>query len=237
MRDAAGKSHFEGTKVLVCKSSIAITNTFDIAGGKAIRKLEVGEVLDILEEPAPDESRSLLRVKARSQKDDKEGWVTMKGNQGTAYVEETTKHYKCLRSVDLEERFQAGGPVVRPLEEGETFEVLEGPKTDTKQGANRARGRNLGDGAEGWFTLTKKNMQVWSPNYKCRAPVDLCEDIECSKVQRKLEAGERLEALEPPVFCNDVVTIRLRAESDGAVGFATSKSQSAVFLDPVRLAR
>jgi len=237
LKDASGSTHFEGTKVLVCKSSIAITNTFDIAGGKAIRKLEVGEILDIIEQPQPDDSRSLLRVKARSQKDGKEGWVTMKGNQGTAYVEEATKHYKCIKSIDLEERFQAGGRVMRALEDGETFEVLEGPKTDTKQGANRVRGRTLGDATEGWFTLTKKNMQVWSPNYKCRSPIDLCEDVECSKIQRKLEVGERLEALEPPVIHNDVVTIRLSAESDGAVGFATIKAQGTVFLDPVLLAR
>jgi len=237
LREATGESHFEGSKVLVCKSSIAITNTFDIAGGKAIRKLEVGEVLDILEQPQPDESRSLLRVKARSQKDGKEGWVTMKGNQGTAYVEETTKHYKCVKSMDLEGSFQAGSAVLRVLEEGELFEVLDGPKADIKQGANRVRGRNFGDGSEGWFTLARKNMQVWYPSYKCRASVDLCEDVECSKVQRKLEAGERLEALEPPVHRNGGTAIYLRAESDGAVGFAAVKSQGAIFLDSVRLAK
>lgn len=236
--DASGKNkNFEGTKVLICKSSIAITNSFDISTGKAIRKLDVGEVLSIIEEPKSDATRSLLRVKIKSQKDEKEGWVTMKGNQGTAYVEETTKHYKCIKSSDLEASFASGGALVRALEEGETFEVLEGPKAETKQSANRVRGRNLSDGTEGWFTFTKKNMQFWSPSYKCRSPVDLCDDAECSKVQRKLEAGERLEALEPPTLCNDVVTICLRAESDGAVGFATIKAQGTVFLDPVRLAR
>jgi len=197
----------------------------------------VGEILSILEEPKADATRSLLRVKVKSQKDEKEGWVTMKGNQGTAYVEETTKHYKCIKSSDLEASFNSGSALVRALEEGETFEVLEGPKAETKQSANRVRGRNLSDGTTGWFTFTKKNMQFWSPSYKCRSPVDLCDDAECSKVQRKLEAGERLEALEPPTLCNDVVTISLRAENDGAVGFATIKAQGTVFLDPVRLVR
>lgn len=237
LKGGSGNTNFEGTKVLICKSSIAITNTFDISSGKAIRKLDVGEVLDIVEEPQLDESRSLLRVKIKSQKDGKEGWVTMKGNQGTAYVEETTKHYRCISSTDLEGSVQAGSAVVRGLGEGEVFEVLDGPKMDTKQSANRVRGRGLGDGAEGWFTVTKKNMQQWYPNYKCRSPVDLCEDVECSKVHRKLDAGEKLEVLEPPVVCNDVVTISLRAESDGAVGFATIKAQGTVFLDTVRVAR
>merc|ERR1711862_200025 len=110
----------------------------------------MGEVLDIVEEPKSDESRSLLRVKAKSQKDGKEGWVTMKGNQGTAYVEETSKHYKCTKAVEVEGRFQQGsGPAVRTLEVGELFEVQDGPKTDTKQGASRVHGRSIGDGTAG----------------------------------------------------------------------------------------
>jgi len=238
LKDAAAVDNFELTKVLVCKSSIAITNSFDIATGKAIRKLEVGEVLDIVEEPKSDESRSLLRVKAKSQKDGKEGWVTMKGNQGTAYVEETSKHYKCVRGVDLEGRFGAGtGPAVRTLEVGELFEVQEGPKMETKQGANRVRGRNVGDGKEGWFTLTKKNMQPWQPSYRCSAAVDLFEDVEATKPVRKLEAGERLEALEPPTLADKdagIVRIRLRAETDSKVGFATIKEKGTVFLEPLK---
>lgn len=163
----------------------------------------------------------------------------MKGNQGTAYVEETSKHYKCTKAVEVEGRFSAGsGPAVRTLEVGELFEVQDGPKTDTKQGASRVRGRSIGDGTSGWFTLTKQNMQLWSPSYKCKAPVDLFEDADSSKLLRKLEAGESVEALEPPTLANKdegLVRIRLRAESDGAIGYATIKEKGTIFLDALRL--
>lgn len=234
LTDAAGKELFAPSKMLVCKTSIAITNSFDITGGKAMRKLEVGETLDIIDGPQEDTSRSLVRVKAKAHKDGKDGWVTMKGNQGTAYVEESTKHYKCTKSVDLEARFGSGSsPAIRVLEEGETFEVMEGPKPEIKQGAQRVRGRSMGDGTEGWFTLARRNMLSWSPNYTCKSPVDLFEDSESSKLLRQLESGESLEALEPPILNKEsgVVRIRLRAERDSAVGFANVKDQSTVFLE------
>merc|ERR1712166_230255 len=105
---------------------------------------------------------------------------------------------------------------------------MEGPKPEIKQGAQRVRGRSMGDGTEGWFTLARRNMLSWSPNYTCKSPVDLFEDSESSKLLRQLESGESLEALEPPILNKEsgVVRIRLRAERDSAVGFANVKDQS-----------
>lgn len=79
-------------------------------------------------------------------------------------------------------------------------------------------------------------MEQWSPSYTCKAPIDLFEDVECAKSKRKLESGEMLEALEPPTLSKDTgaVRIRLRAESDGAVGFATIKEQGTIFLENAR---
>jgi len=234
-KDAGGEL-LQMTSYLACKQSIAITTTFDISAGKALRKLDVGELLETVEDPKEDIARSLTRVKVRARNDGIEGFVTMKGNQGTAYVEEASKLYKCVRSTPFEMRFVSGSNPIRMLEEGEAFEVTEGPKAETKQGANRVRGRVLGDSAEGWFTLSKRNVQPWSPHYMCKTTVNLESDVETSDSAESVcfvEMGEVLEALECPVRDkNGVMRVKLRSPS-GKVGFTTIKNEKEVFLEPV----
>jgi len=234
-KDAGGEL-LELTSFLVCKQSIAITTTFNIAEGKALRKLDVGELLEVVEESKEDTVRSLTRVKVRARNDGSEGYVTMKGNQGTAYVEEASKLYKCVRSCPFELRFISGSTPIRTLEQGEAFEVTEGPKAETKQGANRVRGRALSDNSEGWFTLSKRNVQPWSPHYMCKTAVQLENDMETSDLQESVcsvETGEVLEALECPVRdTKGVMRVKLRSPS-GKVGFATIKSEKQVLLEPV----
>merc|ERR1712151_414186 len=127
--------------------SIAITTTFDITEGKAIRKLEPGEALEVMEEEKQDEKRKLSRVKVKATRDDLEGWITIKGNQGTAYVEPNEKLFEILQNMPLEAQLTCGSTTVRTLEKGELFDVTVGPKPDTKEGKNRVKGRNLSDGS------------------------------------------------------------------------------------------
>jgi len=238
LKDLQGRESLELSKLLICKQSIAITTTFDITEGKALRKLDVGEALEIVEGPKEDPVRSLTRVKAKTKTDGKEGWVTLKGNQGTAYAEESDKHYVCKFAVPLEKRFTSGSETVRTLEEGEVFEVTEGPKPETKEGAKRVRGRNIADGVEGWFTLTSKTFEPWSPQYKCNQSTVINDGlaIKEAKAVRKLEVGEYVEALETPVFdkAAGLLRVRVRAEKDGAIGFATVRgNHGTTMLKPV----
>ncbi|CAJ1332756.1 unnamed protein product [Effrenium voratum] len=181
------KEYWRPAKVMVCKQSIALTTGFDIAAGKAVRKLEVGEALDILEGPSEDAVRSLSRAKVLAKKDGQEGWLTIKGNQGTSYAEESERHYICSESIVLEAKFATGSTEVRRVEEGELLEALEEPKPETKEGVQRCRGRTLADGTEGWFTLTK-SFVPWSPAYKCVSSTVLNNGLEIkeAKTLRKL---------------------------------------------------
>jgi len=237
-KDALGNLNFEETKLLVCRQSIAITTTFDISEGKALRKLDVGELLEPVEGPQDDPVRSMTRIKARSKEDGKEGWVTMKGNQGTSYIEETSRFCVCRRKTGLESKFSTSSSGLRSVEEGDIFEVLEGPRSDVKEGAHRVRGRVLSDGSEGWFTLSSRTTTPWAPLYKCAQNTTMTEGltIKEAKQVRKLEPGEVLEALESPQpeKAAGVIRVRVRAEKDGAIGFATVQgNQGTVLLKPI----
>jgi len=238
LKDSSGNSNLELTKLIVCRQSIAITANFDITEGKALRKLSVGEALEIVDGPQEDSVRGLTRVKAKSKTDGKEGWVTVRGNQGTCYAEETDKHYICIRETSLQKSFCTDSPPLRTLEKGEVIEVNEGPKTETKEGNKRVKVRKLPDGTEGWFTLTSKNMQPWSAQYECDASTALTAEfnLKDSKTLRKLDAGERLEALAPPTLEKSagMMRVRVRTVKDSLVGFSTVRgNQGTVFLRPV----
>jgi len=237
LTDMSGKDLFKLAKLLVCKQSIAITTTFDIAAGKAIRKLDVGETLEVLEGPQEDAVRSLSRVRVTAKKDGKDGWVTVKGNQGTSYAEESDKHYVCLQATTLEKSLATGSTEIRKVEEGEAFEALESPKKEKKSGIERLRARLLADGTEGWFTAGKA-FSAWSPVYTCAQSTVLNDgvDIKESKTLRKLEPGETVEALQPPVKeeSTGLMRLRVRAKKDDLVGFATVRgNQGTVLLKPV----
>jgi chromosome segregation ATPase len=72
--------------------SIAFTDVFDITKCKTLRKVDQGEVLEMLDGPQTDESNGMTRIKAKSTiEPPTEGWVTISGSQGTAFMEECEK--------------------------------------------------------------------------------------------------------------------------------------------------
>jgi len=222
------------TRVLKCKKEITFTTTFDICLGKSIRKLEVGETLQMLGESQEENTRKLVRVQARANRDGAVGWVTLKGNQGTSFAEESEDHYMVQGSVPLESRMASGSPEVRMLEEGELFELLEGPKIETKESVSRTRVRNLRDGDEGWFTHDNRVVQPWSPQYVCSESTVLGDALDATtcKEMRILEVGETLEALNTPEETSAGVTrILAKSNKDGLVGFVTIADESGTFLE------
>eukprot|EP00930_Biecheleria_cincta_P039577 TRINITY_DN2719_c0_g3_i1.p1 TRINITY_DN2719_c0_g3~~TRINITY_DN2719_c0_g3_i1.p1 ORF type:complete len:2018 (+),score=609.16 TRINITY_DN2719_c0_g3_i1:764-6055(+) len=223
-----GTDSLELLKVFVCRQTTALTSEFDITKSKSLRKLEPGELLDILEEAKDDEKRSLSRVRVRTRKDDKEGWATMKGNQGTSFVEESTSHHLVKAPLQLEGAFRSGSAFIRQLEEGEIFETLDAPKTEKKEGDQRMRG------TDGWFTFGKF-LTLWSPKYRCLRATDLTESLDAaSTVSRKIVQGELVEALELPRVdeASGLVRVQVRTEKDNSLGFATvQESQGPAFLE------
>merc|ERR1712185_422554 len=93
--DGVSKDTFMKYAVLYYKviKTIAYTNVMDITACTTLRKGEEGEVVEVLEGPVTDAGNGMTRIRARSVTvdDKKEGWITVAGSKGTAFLEKTTK--------------------------------------------------------------------------------------------------------------------------------------------------
>jgi len=218
----------DAVKVYVCRQATALTSEFDISKGSVLRRIDVDEILEPLEEVQTDEARGITRVRLKCSQDGKDGWVTVKGNMGSEYIAFADKAYICRQAVPLELRLKAGSDLVRQLEAGESFEVLEGPKIDNRLGTTRLRCRSLTSTQEGWFTVAANTAKPWNPRYRCKEAMVLSNDFSSSsKVVRKLESREVVEALAAPSAetGSGLLRVRCRAEKDSAVGYATVRGK------------
>jgi len=76
--------------------AIVFTDVFDLTKCKTVRRGDVGEIIEVLEGPVRDEVNAMTRVRGTSTVDGKvtEGWVTVSGNKGTAFLEKTIVNKK-----------------------------------------------------------------------------------------------------------------------------------------------
>eukprot|EP00927_Polykrikos_kofoidii_P065794 TRINITY_DN61510_c0_g1_i1.p1 TRINITY_DN61510_c0_g1~~TRINITY_DN61510_c0_g1_i1.p1 ORF type:complete len:2086 (-),score=507.96 TRINITY_DN61510_c0_g1_i1:169-6426(-) len=70
----------------ICMKEITITDGFDIADSKVVAKVAPGDEIEIFGIPKID-SAEMLRSPCRILPTGDEGWITVKGNQGTVYVD------------------------------------------------------------------------------------------------------------------------------------------------------
>lgn len=133
-----------------CIQSISITDALDISKSKTIGKLEPKDIVDGLGEPTTDEASSMLRLECRS--GDKTGFVTMKGNGGTLFLEPWTQFtvfcneldavvaaqnkevirvstFMKMKSAEVAKNANAGGPLADARTELNKF----GPKVTAAQ--------------------------------------------------------------------------------------------------------
>merc|ERR1712232_587004 len=100
-----------------------------------------------------DESGS-MRIRCRCKKDDKEGWVTVKGNAGTDFAEAVSRCYTVKQKANLTSQLQSESSVVRELDVDESLEGLEEPKDEKSLPTSRYFCRALSDGKEGWVSMS-----------------------------------------------------------------------------------
>lgn len=140
-----------------------ITGGLCIKDTKTVRRLELNEVVEILEGPVKEETVDVMRVSVKAMKDGVQGWVTLVGNQGSKFLEEGGNTFKVVKETILTESFgletsaskestRKLRDTTRKLKEGEFVEVREWPRKEPTSGLMRAKCRALSDGSTGWAT-------------------------------------------------------------------------------------
>jgi len=142
-----------------------LTNDRTIKASKPVRRLEIEEVCEVLEGPVVEGTVELMRTRVRMLKDEVEGWVTPKGNQGTLFLEEMEGglRMKVVKETILTPTFAIAGEgskeetrklknTTRKLKEGEFVEVREWMRKEEASGLMRMKVRTCSSGQVGWAT-------------------------------------------------------------------------------------
>lgn len=212
-----------GRSCYTCISTIALTNDMDIKDCRVVRKLDRGETMMVLEGPKDDATTGVTRIRVQSMKDQAEGWVTVKGNAGTVYAQESGRHYTITEEVQLQAAFASDSDKVRTLLKGESIDLTDGPKDEKAPDILRVKARALSTGTVGWVTLRAETLKAWGGQYKCSVAAPLHTKLASANaaVVRQLEVGEVVDLLEGPTLdkASELLRLRVMAKSDGAVGW------------------
>jgi len=226
-----------------CQREIAITDVFDIEGSNMVRKLESGELFEVLEGPVEDEKSQVKRVRGRAVRDGTVGWVTVKGNQGTPFLKPRDKPFLvATREAAMHAEFNSSSPVVRDLVKEEALELLEGPRDEAVDTEMLLRARASSDGSEGYLVLRDAagaaSAELSTSLFVCRSTIAMTDvfNIEECKVVRKVEVGEALEVVGGKDEKGDddkaIKRLQFRAVRDGKEGWVTLKgNQGTVYVE------
>merc|ERR1712039_857657 len=142
-------------KFMKIAKETVITSDMSIKESKTLRRLELGEVVEILKGPIKEETVEVMRVQCRVMKDEVEGWITMSGNSGTMFLEDGGNLFKVVKETILTPEFELDAgteKATRKLKQGEILEVREWPKKEEKSGLMRMKCKAKSDGVVGWVT-------------------------------------------------------------------------------------
>eukprot|EP00435_Cladocopium_sp_Y103_P032552 s1584_g8.t1 len=178
-----------------------------------------------------------------------QGWITIAGNQGKAYLKPVTKHYICREASPVHSGLGAECGVLHVLMPGEAFMAFEDPK-EVSGGAQFTiyRVRAVKDGAEGYVVnstgevrpwsclaqVTEGNVgpcawDAWSWRAKVLSPVPLTQALAANStvdsihIIRVLSPDELVDATEPAMEDSSTGQLRIRciARKDLAIGWVT----------------
>lgn len=151
----------------VAKDSVA-TSVLSIKESNTLRRLDIGELIEVIEGPLTEPLTEVSRVRAKLMKDDVEGWITVKGSKNTVFLQEATPVFKVVKETIMTDSFLLDGgdsakttrrlkDTTRKLKDGELVDVLEWPRKEEKSGLMRMRCRARNDGVVGWATTVGNN--------------------------------------------------------------------------------
>jgi len=189
-----------------------MTDTFSLKSSKNIHRVEAGDVIHVLEVPEYDENVKVHRAKVRADikgkdAEEKIGYVTIKGNQGTEFFTQYQAAYMVTHETVMTSVLQMKGfKVLRRLKLNEILKTTATPESD-ETGLQRIKGRMAQDDIEGWVTVTGNQGTVYLTN--CDRPivtpppepvVEAKKDEEAPAESEEVPAdGEKKEEEETPV--------------------------------------
>merc|ERR1711957_81199 len=198
-KDGISKSHFLNYVQLYLEvvKDIAFTTECDAGNSKAVRKADRGELVVVVEGPIHDEKLSVERGKCRSMKGGTEGWMTVKGNQGTEFLKAVPKpFFEAMKEAPLQKDSKVDSSVVRTLKENEIVEQVGIPREEIADPISRTKVKAAKDNAVGWVTLKNKEGQMLATltdTLIIKAGVGMTDgqDMKTCKVIRKVAEGEK----------------------------------------------
>mmetsp|Transcript_126351 Transcript_126351/g.200388 ORF Transcript_126351/g.200388 Transcript_126351/m.200388 type:complete len:231 (+) Transcript_126351:195-887(+) len=132
-----------------------LSDNLQIEQSAQIRRMDVGEVIEVHRGPSLDPSVSVYRVFGRCIRDGVNGWATIAGNTGVTFLMPGGRIFTVKAQVPLTQDLKdvEGLNTVRLLKEGEVLEVLEWARTSRSAlGVTRIRVMAQLDSACGWAT-------------------------------------------------------------------------------------
>lgn len=156
------KASFEASLMVLMKvmKDVALTEMLSIKDSKAVRRLICGEAVQLLEGPVREDTAEVDRVRVRCMEDGKEGWVSVAGNQGSAYLREGIQ-FKVVKETLITESFDIEAPkdearkvnmVSKKLKPGDILDLREWGRTHEETGLTRLKCKVRSDGTVGYVT-------------------------------------------------------------------------------------
>merc|ERR1712137_596502 len=136
---------------------IVITDKMLIEQSKQLRRMEVGEVMEVVQGPALDPTMGIYRIAVRAMQDGLEGWVTVAGTAGMTFLTPCACIFRCAKTTPLTPLKDASEGVtpLKELKEGQILEFLEwGRALCGSSSVARIKVRVLKCGTVGWRTTT-----------------------------------------------------------------------------------
>jgi len=141
-----------------------LSDNLQIEQSSQIRRMDVGEVLEVHKGPILDSSVNVYRIFGRCIRDGINGWATIAGNTGVTFMMPGGRIFTVKIGCPLTEELKdvEGFQAVRTLAEGEVLEVLEWARTSRSAlGVTRIRARAQTDNAVGWVTVVGNDERTY----------------------------------------------------------------------------
>merc|ERR1712150_152568 len=130
-----------------------MTVEFAIKESKAVRRLDVDEIIEVHECPIRDNTVGIARIKGRAVKDGAAGWTTVLGSNGSVFLKELGCAYQVVKNTGITANFELDdGEPVQMLKEGDMLDVLEWDRKNEASNLVRLKVQVQGSGTIGWVT-------------------------------------------------------------------------------------